>query len=198
MRKIIIITIVSLFLFPSCLEVCKDKDVTAFGYLPEMNKYFGMYKQGNWWVYKNQDSTKTDSIYITDFIERIKKDKNDCITYPTREFKIHSKFISSNFDTILNGRYVNNKNCCVNHFSCVIYAQMNSNINTRPTDGNSNTELLFDSVEIGNTTYNNVLLFEANSDYYNIHVKEFFAPYVGIIKYINQTDTFSIKTYYIQ
>ena len=196
MRKIIIITIVSLFLFPSCLEVCKDKDVTAFGYLPEMNKYFGMYKQGNWWVYKNQDSTKTDSIYITDFIERIKKDKNDCITYPTREFRLNSLFITSGTN-ILKGEFINNRNCCNNTFNCGIVAKMNSKINTRPISGNSNPELLFDSLKIGNTTYNNVLLFEANNDYYNTHVKAFFALYVGIIKYINQTDTFSIKKYRI-
>ena len=179
-----------LLIFITSCNKCNDKDLTHYGYLPEMNKYFGMYKQGNWWVYKNQDSTKTDSIYITNFKEEIYKDNNQCFDYPSRKFKLHSQFLLNGGNSF-NGRYMNNQSCCDNEFRLLICVEMNNTINTHPISCGI-PEIIYDSIIISNIKYYNVIYVKAGS------VQTYFAPQVGIVRFIDQTDTFSIQTCYIQ
>ena len=76
---IILCFFMGIFILPSCKK-CREP-LKSYGFLPEMTKYFGMFKNDNWWVYVNQDGTKQDSIYITDYTEIIRKDQiENCLT----------------------------------------------------------------------------------------------------------------------
>ena len=197
-NTLLIISMVLISLFPSCFKKCSSVDETPFGYLPPMENYFGMYKPGNWWLYKNQDSTKTDSIFLEEFTEELGRDKFECTTFPTRTFKLHSQYLIKGTTTI-NGTYANNQSCCSNYFYLMCGAQMNSNFDTYPKSCYSNLpETFLNKFSFNSTTYNNVIFYETPLSTSNDTFKTFMAPNIGMLKYINGLDTFSLKTYHIQ
>lgn len=183
-----------LIFFSWFLSGCgKCKDLTYCGYLPEMDSYFGMYVPGNWWVYYNQDSTKKDSVYVTDFEERIDEDNKDlCVQFPTRSFTLNTKYL---FDTSLGltGFYSNSGNCCHNQFiistSGKAFGVSMECIDTLPK---GNNEIFYDSFEVDMTTYQNVIFFDG------LNAKPFFAQGIGIVKFINLSDTFALIKFHIQ
>ncbi len=199
MKNLIIILVISIILFPACHK-CSDSKLTHYGYLPQMENYFGMYKNGNWWKYKNQDFTKTDSVYITNFKEVIKRESQvGCCDYPYREITVNSQFMLTG-TTSLPGVYNTDGCTYVNYISFLCSATMNGNYDTRPK-GTHIPEVFYDSIIVSNVKYRNVIYFKSASANVNgtyDTLKTFFAPSIGIIRFINHTDTLSLTTYHIQ
>jgi hypothetical protein len=157
--------------------------------------YFGMYKQGNWWTYENQDGTKKDSIYFTQFLDNIAKDNTseDCVTWQHREGNMGSNYL---------------------------YAKSNSGVSyvpfiySNPYDGISSP--IYTSINLSGTvqerlvTYKDGILyqdtiitnFSQNSkSYFNViknRNNKYFAPNIGLIRWEIGTDTFTLKKYHIQ
>jgi hypothetical protein len=74
-----------------------------------MDKYFGMFEPGNWWVYTNQDNTKKDSIYVTDFNQTLLGPSNiSCTQFPREEFILQASFLM-NTSYPINGFYSSNE-----------------------------------------------------------------------------------------
>ncbi len=189
---------IALIIFSWFLSGCgKCKDLTYYGYLPQMEKYFGMYVPDNWWVYYNQDSTKKDSIYVTDFKETIDTDtKDNCIEYPTRDFILNTDFLVDT-NSPISGTFNNNSSCCINYFSVGnhdggITAIMDSNFDSFPRSNTPIPETFISNLHINGMNFSEVILFENGS------VKIYFAPFIGIVQYLNLPDTFFIDKYYIK
>jgi len=158
-----------------------------------METYFSVYKNNNWWVYKNQDSTKTDSVYISDYNEQIlKTEKEVCTEHIEKKFNLHSTYYYHAFGylttNLVEGLYSNTTDGRTNSFSCGFHAQMTIGVNTLPTNSSGN---LYDSLIVANKKYFKVIYLE---DY---PIKTFHAPNVGMIKYVYQTDTFTLRKYHI-
>lgn len=189
---LLLIVLATLFL-ESCKQCPKRKGLKDYGFLDEMNRYFGMYQTDNWWIYKNNKSTKTDSVFITNFSEVIQKDKQvKCITYPERKFILNTNYINDGQIKELEGEYFNNASCCINYFSCVIGAKMDSETDAHPLSTTNPAELIIDTITVGGSHYHNTILFQ------NGNSKLLFAPGIGIIRYVNSTDTFNLVKYYIK
>ncbi len=171
----------------------KCKDLTYCGYLPVMETYVGMYLPGNWWVYYNQDSSKKDSIYITDFEEQILRDNMElCVEFPIRRFTLHTDYLFYT-SLALSGFYSNSSKCCHNYFSLstsgYLFAMQLDCTDSFPK---GNNEIFYDSIEINTAIYKDVIFFD------NLSAKLFFAPGMGIVQFINLSDTFALVKFHIQ
>jgi len=62
---------------------------------PYMHQYFGVFEKANYFIYINQDSTKTDSIYISDYLERMIANNFNCTRDPMRRGFINSQYLSN-------------------------------------------------------------------------------------------------------
>jgi len=165
--------------------------------LPQMEKYFGVYKPGNYWIYYNQDSTKVDSVYVSDYSEGKVKDNNDCVEFDLVSFKLHSEYLSTQApikDGILYVTYSSDYKCCVSEVSIIsgevgIFLEAQENVDTLIGGVVIQSFQLWDSPE---QTYYEVI---------NYHAFVYFAPNVGIVQYISNIDnrdTFSLATNFIQ
>jgi hypothetical protein len=192
------ILITSVLFLGSCGK-CKDKDMDSFGYTPQMESYFGVYKNGNWWVYKNQDSTKTDSIYVTDFNEEQLEDRTVCVKYPHRKFNVHSAFLNDSF-TVFNCEYNGDGTCCGNYIDCgYLGARVNKDNSIRPIGiSQSVQDFFYDTLSVNNKLYRNVIYFITPYSTTSKKIKTYNSPNIGIIKYINTLDTFVLRKYHLQ
>ena len=62
---------------------------------PYMHQYFGVFEEGNYFIYLNQDGTKRDSIYISDFSEEVSTNRSDCTHDSVRKGLINSEYLSN-------------------------------------------------------------------------------------------------------
>jgi len=84
-----------------CLILCdvsgckKCKDIEFIQLHPTMERYFSTYKTGTYWIYFNQDSSKLDSVYITNFVSTTGGSVNvKCIEWEERTFELNSNFLT--------------------------------------------------------------------------------------------------------
>ena len=76
----------------SC-ERCRN---TAYCELALVGRnYFDMYKEGAYWIYYNQDSSKVDSVYIINFENRYHKNtKEPCIEWNDITFNLENEYLN--------------------------------------------------------------------------------------------------------
>jgi hypothetical protein len=158
-----------------------------------METYFSVYNNDNWWIYKNQDSTKTDSVFVTDFNQQIvRTEKEICTEHIEKKFNLHSTYYYHAFgyltSNLVNGLYTNTTDGHTDDISCGFHAHMSNGVDALPTNSNG---ILYDSLLVGNRKYFKVIYLE---DY---PIKTFHAPNVGMLKYIYQTDTFTLRKYHL-
>jgi hypothetical protein len=163
-----------------------------------MEEYFGMYKPGNWWVYKTPDSTKTDSLYIGEYREKIEKapshlsggivsKKIDCWEFTIREFNLYSKYIIDG-----SGRDCYYSSDKTNFMKTFFHAAMGANDKYPKSD--TSPEVL-DSLTVNNTVYKKVIVLKGYYDNYTVYI----APAVGMVKCITPYHTtFLLSKYYIK
>ncbi len=94
--SLFILTTFVILLLQSCFK-CNDNIRKKYGFSDEFKAYTAMYKPGNWWVYKNLDGTKQDSIYVTDYKDSLVIYKEPCQSFPIVKFNLHSDFFLDTF-----------------------------------------------------------------------------------------------------
>ncbi len=189
MLKKILILIIMVASFAN-IACKKCSNITTYKFPAATERYFGVYKQGNWWVYKNQDSTKKDSIYLTDVDNSNGKDRaiDECVEWDRRTAKVHSSYLSSsqeeikiNYEARFNGAHFN------------IYQAI-------PT---SATHVVYQDGVFKSTNAAEIPLFYQNGRVFTNIIKLkyspiYYSPNVGIIRWETGVDTFTLKSYYIQ
>lgn len=89
--KRFIIAVSLAFAFTSCHR-CQN--LTRVEQAPIIKKYFGNYKPGAYWIYLNRDSTKRDSVWISDYTLSLHKDNLDqCLEMEESQFKVNAVYL---------------------------------------------------------------------------------------------------------
>lgn len=96
MMKNILYLLSSLLLFlgvSSCRHCSSIGNITIPYY---MNEYFSVYYPGSYFIFLNQDSTKRDSIYVTNYdTSAIVDSRVRCLRWSQSVFTINSQYLSS-------------------------------------------------------------------------------------------------------
>lgn len=78
--------------FASCHR-CQN--LTQVEQAPVIRKYFGNYKPGTYWIYLNRDSTKRDSVWVSDYQKSFTEDPDEqCLKMEAINFKINATYLS--------------------------------------------------------------------------------------------------------
>lgn len=110
MKKICLgIIVISMLEIESCDNCTKSENV----YMPlYMNEYFSVYKPDSYFIFLNQDSTKRDSMYITNYDSTVFSPKSpNCLRQVNLSYKLHSQYLTANqqiaitIQTIVGGLY---------------------------------------------------------------------------------------------
>lgn len=193
------ITIIALFFvvtFLSCSKCRKGEFIySAPNEIAE--SYCKNMIPGNYWIYSNQDNTKTDSLYFT-YVPGEKQGEyiveKMCTGWYQRIMHLHSKYL---FEDELNVRYstsgvagetnlsVGRDNDFLGSFLLRFYPTKEKCLES--THKNKTRKMVFmDYVKVGSTVYHEVI--NVNDDF-------LIAPAVGLIQYTsyNQVDTFYLE-----
>lgn len=169
----------------------KCPTTTHYPFPAATERYFGMYKPGNWWTYENQDGTKKDSIYFTQFFDDIAKDNTseDCATWQSVEGLLNNNYLSAN-NTNITFLY---KNPYVGNNKTETYVDLSGyNIEepiTTYKDGVFRVDTIYNNYQQSSKTYLSVL---------KTKYKRYFTPNIGLIRWEIGQDTFTLKNYHIK
>ncbi|MFT5970070.1 MAG: hypothetical protein ACI8ZO_000575 [Flavobacteriales bacterium] len=164
--------------------------------LPEvMESYFKVFKEGNWWTYSNQDQSKSDSIYITDFSKRTVKKNVLCSKYEQIVFQLHSKVLTIEPEVPVT--YSNGSKCDESYIIAKASpATLGDVIFLVNYIDNVLSAEIIDSITVRGNTYKNTL--KSSSVNEADTITTYFAPEIGLIRWEIQQDTFSITNYHIE
>lgn len=186
-------------LLNSCYK-CSDNDLSYCKVPPTGEKYFKAYKNGSYWIYENQDYTKKDSVYVTDY-ETITKKRNkaECIKWDEVSFKLHSQYLFSNIATGIYNSLDDNLNpgCGNGDFSVRSdnlgfgFFSKNGNSELTCLDKNCNKLSFFKLRDDPQLTLYEAMVYEN---------RYWISPEVGLVQYISSDniDTFYVTKYHIQ
>lgn len=188
MRNLIfIITIAFIYFFSSC-QKCKNIDFCSQP--ASAAEYFGAYTEGAYWIYYNHSSTKMDSVYLTNYeIKRERERIADCIEWDTKTFMLQSEFLSNKIIEvdISNGGY------CDRSFSSFLmrsnYEICIGHLNESSLPNECGVKREIEIIKV--FKLNDSLNFKDVVKYDN---RYWFAPEIGLIKYITQNN---IDTFYL-
>src|SRR5258705_9442224 len=85
--------VISLFPVLGCWKKCDtyiSRPLTG-----KIESYFGVYKPGNWWIYKNRAGTRTDSIFISDYSETIIRIRTGCEEDHLRKYILNNTYLAN-------------------------------------------------------------------------------------------------------
>jgi hypothetical protein len=202
MRKLSCLIILSLF-FGFILNSCeKCSSYNDYYVISETKPYFDVYKEGNWWVYQNQDSTKRDSIFITNYNDKLwDVDREYCNRYEHREFILNSNYILEEKNPKAKYYYFNANQT---NFSLLINNYIHLDISLKKeinnstyigTKGNHEPIEFLPSININNRTFKNVLKVKGGgTDTTVFH----FAENTGLVQFANKSDTFKLLKFEIK
>lgn len=201
MKRLNILLAVSL-LFIFFFSACYGKRCDCFvDNLPNatMETYFSNYKYGSQsWVYINQDGTKKDSVYITwDLLNNgrgaIIDDEIKCEINYSWSTLIRGKYLSK--DTV-RCRYANND------FTFYTYKDYYFEYTIRHKAG-LDSLIVYTRIKSYNAKKETITLPSGviYNGVINVDKRFWFAPYVGLIKYVsyneyNKPDTFYLQNFY--
>lgn len=202
MFRPIIYTMVLMVSFPflNCGKKCTD--YSRLSLPPETDKFFAPYKMDNWWLYKNQSGTKTDSLYITSFIDTFYKDKTSCSSFELRKFVLHNKFLLELQQSLFVTYQANFKSSEINFslsggllsgapFPQFIYNKDEHMLRSFPETDNPGSNKL-DSIRLNNAWYYDILKGNwSNNTYY-------FSKNIGLVGWVIGVDTFGLISYRIK
>jgi hypothetical protein len=166
---------------------CKKCETTThYDFPAATERYFGMYKMGNWWTYENQDGTKKDSIYFLNFSENEQSDveNNPCVTWQKRNATLKTLYLGSSSEIKFEYEGASNNS--------VFFRFYNANDVTIIAGGYSNKIINTDTLNAylqDGKIYSNVIKTKS---------KSYFAPNIGLIRWETTIDTFTLKNHHIQ
>ena len=193
--KYIIIALSFIFAFLSCSKCRKNEYIySAPNEIAE--SYCKNMIPGNYWIYSNQDNTKTDSLYFTYVPGEVQgeyKVEKMCTGWHQRIMRLHSAYLSVDK---LDVRYstsgvAGETNLSIVEkdfsgiFDLLFYPAKDKCLET--TDKNKTRKMVFvDNVNIRGKVYQDVI--NVNDDF-------LIAPEVGLMQYVsyNQVDTFYLE-----
>jgi hypothetical protein len=193
MKYLIYCLAISNLMLQSCGKKCLN-DTPVIEINSKINDYFGMYKNGNWWIYENASKTKRDSIFVTDYDESFSCPNTDYINRRFRRLKINSKFltaqIESKFEVYLNENSI--------QFLIDINLTAEGEFKKSSTSNAVKNPELFETFNLSNVQLlKNVLkIHNAPNDFATIPFI-MVAPKIGVVQFVNSGDTFNLKTFKI-
>lgn len=162
-----------------------------------MTEYFGNYKPGAYWIYLNRDSTKRDSIWISDIETYQVKNQYDCEEAEALSFIFHNQYLflskESKVTLGFNGNDIRTNVFYHTDSNGKTYRGFSSKDGVNNFYGGNTIFPIVDSYEVWennqNSSFNKVTLIG----------KLIIASEIGIIQYVSFTsnDTFSIIKYEI-
>lgn len=175
----------------SC-EECKDRNQCE---LPLAGRnYFGAYLQeSSVWIYTNQDSSKIDTISISNFQRSKAEDDENCVEWDDVRFTLNSKFISSSAV----GVRISNSNECERGMA-------RFNFDDQPAEFNFQDGVSFKMSSNTAGEFSRIDTFQVNNNpeliiayVYNYENRYWIAPTVGLIQFVtpDQNDTFYVDKF---
>ena len=166
-------------------EALSGKVLTA-----PMETYFGAYKPGNSWIYHNQDSTKRDSIYLSQFADSSLKNTVNCTVFEKRSFTLHNSFLANTND--INVVYEStetgttfNMEASNTTFPSFAITSTDSLIRSLPAADNPGDNRL-DSIRLNGRSYYKILTGKAAGHTY------YFGKDRGLVGWTIASDTFNL------
>ena len=196
-KKLIQTLLISLCFVAGCGR-CKDDKMTYNAMSNKIYEYSYMYREGNWWIYANQDSSKLDTMYVTDFKDSTEKDYIVCSSNQRQTFKLHSMYFLGLRGNIINGVvYVNNSAQAEG-----LFLQRGDSLDKEAKYQSSTIGFSYNGSDTAATAF-----FIVNGDTFEATFSSLgydtgvFSKEAGILLYTNSTfnhDTFRLIKYYIQ
>ena len=179
---------------------CTDETREIFVMPTILEDYFGMYQEGNWWVYYNEDSTKMDSLFVTDYEDEVVQAEFQCEQSVFNYYRINSTYLSPQSRPLI--ALHSGGNCCNWSVDWLYEDNGGFIVSVREDNGNLVFNLNPSSIELSNnihvnmTTYNDVLSMRISSS--NIEDRVYFAKGIGLIRFKLSGEIFNLKKYQIQ
>ena len=188
MKRIrLLLPIILLLLTTNCHQECDAFSGRVFS--GKMETFFGSYIPGNWWVYKNQDSTKRDSIYLLSFVDSVIKNETNCTAYSVRRFSLYNTHLANMNDIAV--VYDANESAITftmeaqNAGFPSFSSSSDSLILSLPAADNPGNNML-DSVRLNGTSYYKILKGKKSPNTY------YFGENRALVGWITNTDTFNL------
>jgi len=190
MKKAVqVLPIVLIVAFYSChREECKafsGKVLTA-----PMETYFGAYKYNAWSVYHNRDSTKSDSVYVSSFIDSVNKNTVNCTVFEKRTFILRNGFLANAND--INVIYESSETSTTFNMTAsntslpsFVFASTDSLIRSLPAADNPGDNRI-DSITLNGKSYHNILKGKSAGNSY------YFGKDRGLVGWVTASDTFNL------
>jgi hypothetical protein len=194
MRISLFLVIITTLFLESCGRKCAN-DEPILEIHPKVLDYFGMYKTGNWWIYENTAKTKKDSVFIGKYDETSICNNSTWISERFRKFDLKSKFFIDRANGALDVLIQDKIALFISNLS------LNDSMNFELTATTSSGELppeIIEEVSLPNgRTYSKVLKLYTGRNEVTTIPFALVAPKIGIISFINNRDTFYLKSYKI-
>ena len=196
------IFILSIFFLASCKAPCRKESDIKRNYVNQDLKDFFIFNKGSYWVYENQDKTKRDSIYVSDYSstwtpkDRMLCSQDESIYYTWKStgrhfFQADSINFGASFSiTNTSKQYLDLIFDGINFLSIhenTPYLNVGEYQRSKHFVKNSNLLL-------NNSQYNGEYYQYKDSGLTNLYI----GRYVGILGWVNQSDTFNLTRYMIE
>lgn len=179
--------IILLLLTTNCHRECDAFSGRVFS--GKMESFFGRYIPANSWVYKNQDSTKRDSVYVLAFVDSVIKNETNCTVYSLRKFMLHNTYLANMNDIAVvydaTGSGITFKMEAQTTSFPSFSSSTDSLVLSLPAADNPGNNLM-DSIRLNGTSYYNILTGKKNPNTY------YFGKDRGLVGWITITDTFNL------
>jgi hypothetical protein len=193
--KYLIVYIISILIF--IVMGCKKEYIYTIS--DSMKQYFA-YRQGSYWIYKNDSTGLLDSTYVTSYYHNPEYNFGNGIKFEVIDFRIHGAFLSEStiqyIECTAKESLMETSNIdTLDHFYSEHYYIYDPSLLLNIKNTNKcvyNSYILYKAIaheNINNTIYNNIVSIKiqsndsssTNSDYYQREI--YFAKNIGIIRY---------------
>ena len=187
--------IICMMLLISSCKDCKQCNYTQYETAPVILEYFGNYRPGNYWIYENQDGTKKDSIWVSDYSNRLMENEFQCYKDRKIDFYINSQYLHN--QSRLSAKILID----IGSHTVFITDQAVSGRRIIQQKGYSSADTLYNTEVKSNVQYlsHSTLAFPIVSISVVDNID--YAKYIGISRYVsnrNTNDTFYLTKYFIK
>jgi hypothetical protein len=157
----------------------------------KIETYFGVYKPGNWWVYKNKTGSKTDSFYLTNYSDTMVRNRTSCEEEQQRKFILNNTYLVYPEKTEVNYESMGTGISLTMGGSLPFfhYSVINDSVTVFSYPNNPNSHA--DSITINGQKYFDVLVGYNSSTIY------YYGKNRGIVGWASHLDTFNLSSFRI-
>jgi hypothetical protein len=186
-----------LHILMSCGKRCRDKEILP--YPEELDVYMRAYKPGSWWVYESTSGLR-DSVYLTEYKESLlitEEKGRSCIGWPITSFIFRTEHMDSTRMVFVSYRvrqsgqgafvsmYANRYNgSSILFFGFVLQSGL--------------VDAYVIDTTVSSIAYSNALRVDRDVNVVARNLNSIIlVQNIGIVAYINETDTFSLTEYHV-